>query len=98
MFPVAEHTEPLELFALDVDEFSRKRFALFADLERRKRTRFLYHLVFDREPVAIPARDVRRAFPQHCLRFHHEILQDFIERRAHVDIAVGEWRPVMQNE
>ena len=41
MFPVAEHAEPLELFALDVDEFSRKRFALFADLQRRKLARFL---------------------------------------------------------
>ena len=30
MFPVAEHAEPLELFALDVDEFSRKRFASFS--------------------------------------------------------------------
>jgi hypothetical protein len=34
MFPVAEHAEPLELFALDVDEFSRKRFGFLTDLQR----------------------------------------------------------------
>src|SRR5262249_39501388 len=48
--------------------------------------------------MTIPARDVRRAFTQHRLRFHNEILEDFVERGSHVDIAVGEGRAVMQNE
>ena len=48
MFPIAEHAEPLELFALDVDEFSRKRFASLADLQRRKLARLFDHFVFDR--------------------------------------------------
>ena len=48
--------------------------------------------------MAIPTRDVRRAFAEHRLRFHHEILEDFVERRAHVDVAVGKRRAVMQNE
>ena len=34
MFPVAEYAEPLELVALDVDEFLRKRFAFSTDLQR----------------------------------------------------------------
>ena len=95
MFPIAEHAEPLELFALDVDEFSRKRFALFADLERRKLARLFDHFVFDWKAMTIPTGDVRRALTKHRLRFHHEILEDFVERRAHVDVAVGKWRAIM---
>ena len=98
MFPVAEHAEPLELFALDVDEFSGKRFAPLADLKRRKFARFLYHFVFDRKSMAVPTRDIRSAFAEHRLRLHHEILEDFVECRAHVDVSVGKRRAVMQNE
>ena len=29
MFPIAEDAEPFELLALDIDEFARKRFAIF---------------------------------------------------------------------
>ena len=71
---------------------------LLTDLQRRKLARFLYHFVLDWQAMAVPTRDVRRAFAEHRLRFHHEVLEDFVERRAHVDIAVGEWRAVMQNE
>ena len=73
MFPIAEDAQALELLALDVDKFSRKRFGFFADLQRRKRPRFLYHFVFDWKAVTIPAGDVRRALAQHRLRFHDEI-------------------------
>ena len=34
IFPIAEHAESLELFALDVDEFSRKCFAFSTYLQR----------------------------------------------------------------
>src|SRR5258705_5468100 len=98
MFPVAEHAESLELFALDVDEFSRKRFALFADLQRRKLARFLDHFVFDWKPMTIPPGNVRGALAKHRLRFHNEIFEDLVERRAHVDITICEWWAVMQNE
>ena len=71
---------------------------LLRDFERRKAARFLHHLVFDRQAVAVPARHVRRAFAQHGLRFHDEIFEDFVERGAHVDVAVGEWRTIVQDE
>jgi len=48
--------------------------------------------------VAVPARDVRRAFAEHGLGFHHEILQNFVERGAHVDVAVGKRRSVVQDK
>src|SRR6266566_6561677 len=98
MIPIAKNAQSLELLALDIDKFSRKRFGFFADFQRRKSARFLYHFVFDWKAVTVPARDVRRAFAQHGLRFHHEILEDFVERGAHVHIAVGKWRPIVQNK
>src|SRR6267142_124178 len=55
MLPIAEDAEPFELLALDIDELSRKRFRSFANLKRRKAARFSHHLVFDRQPMTIPA-------------------------------------------
>src|SRR4029077_14466933 len=98
IFPIAEDAESSELLALDVDEFSRKRFAFLADLNRRKLARFLYHFVLDWQAMAVPTRDVRSAFAEHRLRFHYKILEDFVERGAHVNVTVCEWRAVMQNE
>ena len=48
--------------------------------------------------MTIPAGDIRRAFAEHCLRFHHEIFEDFIERGAHVHVSVGKRRPIMQHK
>ncbi len=48
--------------------------------------------------VTIPARDKRSPKTGHGFGFHDEILEDFVERRAHVDVAVGEGRAVVQDE
>ena len=98
VFPVTEHAESLELFALDIDEPSRKRFTPFSDLERRKLSRFFNDFVFDWKPMTIPPGDVRRAFAQHGLRFHHEIFEDLVQCGAHVHIAIGKRRPIVQNK
>ena len=98
MFPIAEDAEALELRALDVDEFSRKRLRPLPHFERRKAAGFFHHLVFDRQAVAIPARDKRRAETGHRFRFHDEVLEDLIESGAHVDVAVGKGRAVVQDK
>ena len=98
MFPIAKDAEPLELFALNIDELSRKRFTSFSDFQRRKLARFFNDFVFDRESMTIPPRHEWRAFTEHGLRFHDEILEDLVERSAHMDIAIGKRRSVMQNE
>ncbi len=98
MFPIAENPEPFELLALDVDKFSRERRGALPHLERREAARFLHHLVFDRQTMAIPARDKGRAETGHGFRFHDQILEDFVERRSHVHVAVGEGRAIMQDE
>ena len=34
----------------------------------------------------------------HRLRFQHQILEHFVQRRSHVDIAIRERRPVVKDE
>ena len=48
--------------------------------------------------MTIPARDVGRSETGHRPTFYDQVLQYFIERRAHVNIAIGERRTVVQNE
>src|SRR4030095_4593915 len=94
----AEDAESLELVALDIDVLARERFRFFADFERRNIPGFLHYFVFDRQALAVPAGNVRRAFAQHDLRFHHEILEYLVQRRAHVNVAIREWWPVAQDK
>jgi hypothetical protein len=54
--------------------------------------------VLDRQAVAVPARDVRRAETAHGLVTEDGILEQLVERRADVDVAVGEGRAVVEDE
>ena len=47
--------------------------------------------------MTIPSRNVRSPIASHGARFHNEVLQDLVERSAHMHIAVGEWRPIVKN-
>ena len=58
----------------------------------------LLDLVLDRQPVAVPARHVGRVEARHRLRLDHHVLQDLVDRVAHVDVAVGVGRAVVQDE
>src|SRR5437763_865081 len=98
MLPITEHTEAFELLALKVDILQRESFGSSPHLEWRKVARLFHDFVFNRQSVAIPARHVRRALTEHRLRFHDEIFENLIERGAHVDIAVGKRRAVVQHE
>ena len=100
MRPVAENAEPLELLALHVDKMARGRLALFADADRvgLGRAQLLHHLELDRQPVAVPARQERREAAAHVPVFQHDVLEHHVERVAHVRVAVGEGRPVVQDE
>ena len=53
---------------------------------------------FDGQAVAVPARQVGGIEPQHVVGLDDQILQDLVERRADVDVAVGVRRPVVQKE
>jgi hypothetical protein len=47
--------------------------------------------------MTIPAGNVRSAITGHRARLHDKVLQDLVEGGAHVDVAVGERRAVMQD-
>jgi hypothetical protein len=64
----------------------------------REARRFLDHLEFDGQAVAVPARHEGRVKPGHGLRFHDQVLEDLVQRGAHVDVAIGEGRAVVQDE
>ena len=86
IFPAPQHAQPLEILPLDIDILLRVLAARAADLYRGHlrflRAEFAIHLDFDRQPVAIPARNVWRIEARHGLRFDDKILQNFVERGA----------------
>ena len=73
MFPIAEHAESFELFPLKIDVLQGESVTAFAHFDGRQIARFLYHFVFDWQPVTIPARNIGRALAEHRLRFQDEI-------------------------
>ena len=100
--PVADDTQALKLSALGVDMLMRKFLALGAELRGGNLAAIhavsLDRLTLDRQAVSIPAGDIRRLIAKHVARTQNEVLKDLIERMAHVQIAVGIRRAVMQNE
>ena len=103
--PVAEHAQALELGALDVDPALRELAALAAEVDDRDRVLvlallavLLLDLPLDRQAVAVPAGHVGRVLAQHLLAAVDHVLEDLVERRAHVEMAVGIRRPVVQHE
>src|SRR5262249_51288764 len=61
-------------------------------------TIFLLDLPLDRQAVAVPARHVVGIEAEHLLRTRHHVLEDFVERGADVDVAVGVGRTVVKDE
>ena len=59
---------------------------------------FFFNLPFNRQAVAIPAGDVIRIKPRHLRGAIDHILQNFIERMADMQIAIGIGRAIMEYE
>ena len=99
--PVTQHAQPLELLALHINPFGRvvaaelahhmggQLFFLFLEL--------LFHLVFNGQAVAVPAGHIARGKALHVARLDHNILENLVQRRAHVNMAVGIGRAVVQH-
>ena len=103
--PVADHAEPLELVALHVDPVLGEGAAVGAELADRDGILVapllavgLLHLPLDGQAVAVPARHVDRILAQHLLGADDDILQDLVQRRAEVKVAVGIGRAVVEDE
>src|SRR3989441_2913906 len=105
--PVPEDAQALELVALDVDEPERVLAALAAlldgihgaaDIHRGVvEPELLVHLVLDRQPVTVPARDEDGVEAKHRARLHDHVLEDLVEDVAQVDVAVRVRRAVVQD-
>src|SRR3989454_9171677 len=80
--PLAEHTQPAELVALDADVPLGVGPAGGADLRRRHGSLpgppVLVDLVLNRQPVAVPARNIRGVEPHHGARLHDNVLEDLV--------------------
>ena len=101
--PFAEHAEPFELLALFVDEAERILLAGFANRRRRGvgvavLAHLLCDLELDRQPVAVPARNVRHVFTSQRLVLENEVLENLVQRCADVHVPIGEWRAVVQQK
>ena len=98
MVPVPQHAEAAERGLLDVDPLAGKFLGAAADFRGAEAAGFLDDLEFDGETVAVPAGDVRRLEAGHGLRFEDKVLDDFVEGGAHMDVAIGEGRAIVEQE
>ncbi len=103
LVPGAEHAETYELRALHVDVFTRVGFAGFADGRGLGAgiaglAHFLGHFELDRQPMAIPARHVRRALAAQAVALDDHVLENLVQRVADVHLPVGKGRAVVQHE
>ena len=101
VFPLPEHTEALEIppvlihvarseFAAHAPELAGRDASLFS-------AEFFFHLRFDRQSVAIPSGNVRRAKARHRFRLHNHVFQNFIQPGAEMNRPGRIGRPVMQD-
>ncbi len=97
----SQNADPLELLALQIEKFLRVFSTLQADIHRLHLQLFpaqlLVNFDFDRQPVAVPAGNVRGVESCHVLRLNHEVLKALIKSVAQVDRAIGVGGPIVQN-
>ena len=99
MTPIAEHTQAFELSHLDGDLLGGIGAAFGLHVVAREVAAMLFlDGVFNRQAVAIPAGDVLCVKPFELARLDDHVLQNLIHRMAHVDLAVGIRRAIMQDE
>ena len=99
--PVAQNAQALEFPALDVEKFLRVLAAAFADRMSGQIlfpvAQFHFHIMFDGQPVTVPAGHIGRGPAQQIARLDHNILENLVQRRAQMNMTVGIGRAVMQH-
>jgi hypothetical protein len=102
VIPVAEDAEALELFGHHADESLGVGAAGAAKVGHRHvaalRPQLALDTELDRQAVAVVSGHVRRIEARHRSRLDDEILEDLVEGRAEVDLAVRVRRTVVQHE
>ena len=110
MRPVALDAEALEFLALHVEPVVGIGAALLPERDHRGRIGqvrlrlvlgavvLFLDLPFDRQAVAVPARDVVGIEAEHLLAARHHVLENLVERMPDMDVAVRVRRAVVQDE
>ncbi len=102
VLPVGDHAETLEALALPVNVLFGVGVAGGAEIGHGHglvvELLLLDDGALDGHAVVVPAGDVGRVVPAHRVGADDEVLDGLVERVAHVDIAVGEGRAVVQRE
>src|ERR1051326_301919 len=88
--PAAEHSKTfkifLGLFNVTGGE-SAAKLAKFGGGNFPFAAKFFFYLSFDRQPVAVPARNVRSVVARHALGLDDQVLQDFVQAGAKMNRA-----------
>ncbi len=99
--PVSENSQPLELAALNVEIPVRvgPAHASFVPVGNlvALRPQFLVHLVLDGQTVAVPARHKDTVVSRHVLGLDDDVLDDLVQGRPEVNVAVGVGRSVVKD-
>jgi hypothetical protein len=99
--PIAQDPQAAELGALGVDPLPGVFAAGLAKSEFIDfllfRPQFLIDIQFDRQPVAVPTGHERAVMAAHPFGPQDDVLQDLVQGVAHMEMAVGVWRAVMQD-
>ena len=102
VIPVADDAQPLELLGHAADILGGELAALVPELGDAHllplHALVLEHGGLDGQAVGVPAGDVGGAVPGHVPVLDDDILQDFVQRRADVDVAVGVRGAVVEHE
>ena len=99
--PISQHSQPLKIGLLSGYLFLR---VFAASIAKRARIHpyayladLLLHLVFNGQPMAVPAGHIRAIQPIEAVRLDDNVFQDFIDGMPEMDVAVGIGWTVMQD-
>ena len=102
MVPVTQHTQPFEILPLGIDPLEGIFPAHFPQFHRGQLVTVhaggLQAGMFDGHAVGIPAGDIGGVIPLGVFVFDDDVLQDLVQGMAHVDLAVGVGRSVVEDE
>ena len=102
IFPIAQHTQAFKILTLNIHPFQSEIVAFSAQSQHVQlvavQAQLLDAGVLDRHTVSIPARNIRSIEAAGIFIFYNDVLQNFIQRRAHVNLAVGIRRAVVQHK
>jgi hypothetical protein len=98
MIPIPKDSESLKLLLLPLNKVPSHLLTLSPNYSwiGSHQLLFGYDLVFNRQAVTVPSRYKRRIKAHHRTAFENKILENHIQSMAHVGVAVGKGRPIVQ--